>query len=306
MRLRAEFERLPHYQFAPHPLTFEEVRIENTNRCGYHCFFCPREELTRTQGFMPMEDLTLVLDRVGHHEGIVDLHGFGEPLLDKQLPAKIALVAARWPEAQSRIFSTLGVKVKPDYFDELASAGLRYIEVSFYGFDPESYQQAHGIDRFDLARENLTQLCAAQQASGGRLEVAVRSFPRHDAIKQPGASPERIAAFHDWLGELGVTLFHERDLHNYGSGRSYNAPRSDTPCSVVWGYRRRILQVSWDLTVTPCCFDFNGEIKLGNLRHQTLVEILGGPVYTQFIQHHIDDRLEQYPVCMKCDRCFMP
>ena len=87
---------------------YDEVRIENTNHCGYKCFFCPREELSRAKGYMSLSDLDLVLDRVDDHRGQVDLHGFGEPLLDTLLPEKVRKVSSKWPEAKTRIISTLG------------------------------------------------------------------------------------------------------------------------------------------------------------------------------------------------------
>lgn len=292
-----------HGQQRPQNLQFSEVRIENTNRCGYHCFFCPREKLERDQGVMPLEDLALVLDRVGEHQGLVDLHGFGEPLLDKLLPAKIELVTSRWPEAEPRFYSTLGVKVQPDYFQRLAEAGLRHVEVSFYGFDRESYWQAHGSDRYAVARANLIRLCEVQKNSAGALQVVVRAFPKSDLVKQPGATPQLLDEFHLWLQSLGIRVLRERELHNYGKGRNYNAAGAELPCSIVWGYRRRILQVTWDLYVIPCCFDFNADMKLGNLRTQSLAEIFSGPQYTEFIQSHVDNRLWGYPVCGACERC---
>jgi hypothetical protein len=132
----------------------------------------------------------------------------------------------------------------------------------------------------------------------------VRAFPTHDEVKQPGVNAQRIQEFHEWLKELGVTVFRERDLHNYGSGRQYNTPGENVPCSVVWGFRRRVLQITWNLDVIPCCFDFNAEIKLGNLRHQTVAEVFTGPVYIDFIQSHIDNRLDNYRVCQACERCY--
>ena len=296
---------IPAYdETVPHPLLFSEIRIENTNRCGYHCFFCPREALTREQGVMPLEDVQLILDRVGEHEGLVDLHGFGEPMLDKLLLDKVALIASRWPLAEPRFYSTLGVKVAPDFFARLVEAGLRHVEVSFYGFDPVSYNEAHGSDRYHIARENLIRLCEAARGSAGRLEVIVRAFPKHDSIKQPGATVERVDEFHAWLDTLGVEIIRERDLHNYGNGREYNEAGQVVPCSVVWGYRRRVLQITWDLFVIPCCFDFNAEIKFGNLRTQNLAEIFADAPYREFIRAHVEDRLEAYPVCLKCERCF--
>ena len=292
------------YELTPHSLKFSEVRIENTNRCAYRCFFCPREEMTRDKGIMPLEDLAFILDRIGEHEGLVDLHGFGEPLLDRLLPEKIALISSRWPQAEPRFYSTLGVRVEPDYFSRLLDAGLRHVEVSFYGFDTESYAEAHGADRYDLARENLERLCETQHSSAGKLNVVVRAFPKHDTIKQPGATEERLADFQKWLDHLDVKVFRERDMHNYGGGREYNTPGTYTPCSVVWGFRRRVLQITWDLFVIPCCFDFNAEIKLGNLRTQSLEEIFSSLPYTNFIEDHIANRLEAYPVCVKCERCY--
>ncbi len=292
------------YELTPHSLKFSEIRIENTNRCAYRCFFCPREEMTRDKGVMPLEDLAFILDRIGEHEGLVDLHGFGEPLLDRLLPEKIALISSRWPKAEPRFYSTLGVRVEPDYFSRLLDAGLRHVEVSFYGFDTASYADAHGADRYDVARENLERLCEAQHKSPGKLNVVVRAFPKHDTIKQPGATEERLADFQKWLDHLDVKVFRERDMHNYGGGREYNTPGAYTPCSVVWGFRRRVLQITWDLFVIPCCFDFNAEIKLGNLRTQSLAEIFSSLPYTNFIEDHIANRLEAYPVCVKCERCY--
>jgi uncharacterized Fe-S cluster-containing radical SAM superfamily enzyme len=252
---------------------------------------------------MTLEDLGLVLDRVGDHAGPIDLHGFGEPLLDRALIQKLELVRARWPQARPRIFSTLGVKVKPGYLRELVEAGLQSIEVSFYGFDRETYRQVHKADLYDLARANLIALCDAQRELAGRIDVVVRAFPSHPEVKQPGADAERIREFSDWLDTLGVAVLRERDLHNYGDGRTYNAVRSQLPCSVAWGFRRRVLQVTWDLHVIPCCFDSDAEVKLGNLRTQSLAEIFRSDFYQRFIQGHLDDRLEEYPVCLACDRC---
>jgi radical SAM family protein/iron-sulfur cluster protein len=294
------------YKPDPHPLKFSEVRIENTNRCGYRCFFCPREKQTRALGTMPLEDFQLVLDRVGEHQGLVDLHGFGEPLLDQKLGDKLHLLISRWPKAEPRIYSTLGVTVQPGFFYRLIENGLRHIEVSFYGFDAESYHEAHGANRYAQAVENLKELCSANRRLQGRLNVVARAFPIHDVIKQPGQTDERMTKFIAWLDSLGVKTIRERDLHNYANGRSYNQPRKDTPCSVVWGYRRRVLQITWDLHVIPCCFDFNAEMKLGSLRDQTLSEIFLGASYTSFVQAHLEENLDDYPVCKPCDRCHRP
>lgn len=289
-----------------HPLRFEQVRIENTSHCGHHCFFCPREQLTRARGFMSVEDFGLVLERVGTHEGRVDLHGFGEPLLDAELPRKLTLLRRRWPRAVPTLYSTLGVHVPPERLHALVEAGLAHLELSFYGTDARSYALAHGVNRFDVARANLEALLRIRHELGSPLRVVVRAFPSHDQVPQPGTTPEAVQALHEWMRSIGVELVRERALHNYGGGRDYNPPDQKSACSIIWGLRYRILQVTWDLHVLPCCFDFNAEVRLGSLREQTLAEIFDSPMYRRFYQAHARNELGDYPICQACERCKEP
>lgn len=289
-----------------HPLRFEQVRIENTAHCGYRCFFCPREKLTRPLGFMPLEDLLLVLNRVGTHRGRVDLHGFGEPLLDAELPLKVAAVLQRWPDAVPTIYSTLGATVPRSRIHDLVRAGIAHIEVSFYGTESRSYAEAHGVDRFEVARRNLELLTRARAEIGSKLRIVVRDFPSHEEIKQPGTSGDAVRALHEWMLSIGVDAVRQRALHNFGAGRDYNAPGAKKPCSVIWGLRYRILQVTWDLDVIPCCFDFDSSIRLGNLRRQTLEDIFASEAYRRFYRAHALNRLADYPTCASCERCLEP
>jgi len=292
------------WDLGPHPLQFSELRLENTNRCAYRCFFCPRESMTRTQGFMSLEDLALILKRLGPNtfEGRVDLHGFGEPLLDRGLQQKLALLKQTHPQATPRIFSTLGVRVGETCFEDLVKAGLRIIEVSFYGFEAEAYRKVHGVGQHQLAQRNLADLCQVLRRYPDQLQVVVRAFPTHEEVKPPQDDPSQREALYEFLLDHGVALIRERALHNYGDGRVYNRPGRGRPCSVTWGYRRRILQVTWNLDVIPCCFDFNADICFGNLRNQTLAEIFHGDRYRSFIAAHLEDRPEG--PCVSCERCY--
>ncbi len=283
---------------------FSELRIENTNLCGFQCFICPRERMTRDKGIMPVRHLELVMERVGNFSGRVDLHGFGEPLLDPGLTQKIALVSHRRPQAYVRIFSTLGLKMEPDTWHNLLAAGLDHLEISMYGWDPGSYRAIHGKDRFALAMENLDRLCRARTKGNYKTRLVMRKFPVHRQVKPADARKreEDIRSFYKTVEAMGVTIAPDRELHNYGNGRSFN-PGNGRGCSISWGYRRRILQVTWDLRVVPCCFDFDATVTWGNLRDRSLAEIFGGEAYRTFIDAHMNQQLGGYPVCSACDGC---
>ena len=77
--------------FPPFP---PEVNIENTNVCNAECVMCPREKLTRPYGFMDFslfEKIVKEISRRRFTTKSIHFHNFGEPLLDKLLPARIRL-----------------------------------------------------------------------------------------------------------------------------------------------------------------------------------------------------------------------
>lgn len=283
---------------------FDEIRIENTNHCSFKCFFCPREELTRAMGFMTLPDLTRILCILPDFRGLVDLHGFGEPLLDRLLIEKVALIKEKWPLAKTRIYSTLGIKYSDANFDKLFRAGLDRIEVSLYGVDREAYLANHGVDKFDLAKANLLLICNIIKMNRYETSIALRDFPVHDEVKQSPADYDTMLNFRQWVVDIGVSEIKTRALHNFGEGRKYNIAADDGMCSIVWGYRRRVLQVTWNMDVIPCCFDFDASIKFGNLRDSTIEEIFSSAEYSKFIQAHKDNNLDNYSACRNCERCF--
>lgn len=288
-----------------HPLNFIQIRIENTNICAYKCIMCPREKLTREAGIMPLEDLELVLDRVGTGAPEIHLHGYGEPLLDKTLPDKARLVKERCPESRIIFFSTLGIKLDDDFFHRLVESGVHAIRISCYGFTPKTYKAIHGVDRFRLVCENLKHLIEAKNAAHSQLEIYAVTTNASTWKDVPEKEMRVRESFIHWLQSAGVHINDGFAPHNYGGGRGYNKTPSKGLCSIVWGARREILQVTWDMKVIPCCFDFNSSVIFGDLRIQTLKEIFTGEAYVKFIKAHQTNDLSDYPVCLGCERCFL-
>lgn len=280
--------------------TFQEIHIENTNSCAYKCAMCPRDQHTRQIGYMSVEDFSLVLDRVGAFEGVFHLHGYGEPLLDRKLVEKAALLKKRCPDAVSLIFSTLGVRVQEDYFKRLIEAGLTCLVVSFYGFTQETYQTIHGFNGFELAKKNLQLLGDAMRGTSFRALIKIPSLQITSAI--PIAAPPERKEFCDWASSMGFELGEWSYVHNYGDGRTYNKPDTYTVCPVVAGKRSKILNITWNLDVIPCCYDYNASIPFGNLRSESLEEIFSSSKYFQFLLAQQTNQLEAYPVCKNCEK----
>jgi MoaA/NifB/PqqE/SkfB family radical SAM enzyme len=280
---------------------FQEIHVENTNSCGYKCVMCPRESQTRRIGFMSLDDFSLVLDRIGSFRGVFHLHGFGEPLLDRGLIPKIGELKAQSPHSSALIFSTLGVRVSEDYFDKLIDAGLDQLVISLYGFTEEDYKKVHGYNGFELVKRNLQLLSQAMHRS--QKFIATIKIPSQ-AISStlPISEPPEKRVFCRWAKDLGFKMGEWAYVHNYSDGRHYNAPDTERTCPVINGNRKNILNITWDLNVIPCCFDFNATIPFGNLRTQTLQEIFSSPEYLAFIIAHQTGGLAAYLVCQNCEK----
>ncbi len=285
-------------------LDFLEIRIENTNHCGYRCQMCPREKQTRKKGVMSLEDFSHVLDLFENYDRNIHLHGFGEPLLDKTLVEKVAYTRNTHPASSVLFFTTLGVEVKKGIFLSLADAGLSQIVISCYGFSKEAYATVHGVDRFTLMQKNIRVMREELEQSKSPFEIILKG-PSLSMIKTLKIQFQ-LQNFIQWLSEMGIAYTAETVLHNYGEGRDFNTKDNNRVCSIVWGMRKEILQVTWDLKIIPCCFDFNASIVLGNLKKQSLEEIFASPEYLEFIRAHKENSLSQYSPCVGCERDFNP
>ncbi|MCX6990585.1 MAG: SPASM domain-containing protein [Chlamydiae bacterium] len=280
---------------------FQEVHIENTNSCGYKCVMCPRESQTRRIGFMPLEDFSFLLERIGPFQGVFHLHGFGEPLLDRQLIQKVQELKEKSPSSLGMIFSTLGVRIAEDYFEKLLAAGLDLMVISLYGFASGEYKKIHGYDGFELVKRNLQLLSKAmKQHPKFKANLKIPSSAISSIL--PIAEASEKVDFCRWVEKLGFAIGEWDYVHNYSDGRNYNLPDITKICPVISGKRKNILNITWDLNVIPCCYDYNATISFGNLRKQSLEEIFASPEYLAFVIAHQTGSISAYPVCQNCEK----
>ena len=136
---------------------FQEIRIESTNNCGCRCFMCPINQMTRPKGFMSIENLKLILKELSYidYDISFQLHGHGESLLCKDLDERISLIKNTNPHFLPQITTTLAYKLDEDWFESLFKNGLHEIFVSLYGYNNETYKSVHGVDKFELVKQNL-------------------------------------------------------------------------------------------------------------------------------------------------------
>jgi radical SAM protein with 4Fe4S-binding SPASM domain len=69
------------------------------------------------------------------------------------------------------------------------------------------------------------------------------------------------------------------------------------PCRELW----LKLQVLWNGDVTVCCIDYDGKLKIGNIRNESLNELWVGSKVERMRAVHRAREFEKTPICNKCD-----
>ena len=239
---------------------------------------------------MPMKDLSFLMDRFAYidYEVDVHLHGFGESLLCDDLPERVKMITTRKANFTPCIFTTLGYAKDKSWLESLIDNGLGKITVSMYGYDQETYQTTHGINRFELALDNLAFLASLQGKYLFKLRVLLEDFgENYPCHMPPSEHQEKKECFRRRLVSIGVNEKNvvTQPLHKFGEAFPQFTQRPKAfPCSICWGKRRSHIFVSWNLDVYPCAYDYDGTILWGNLRQNSLEEIYRSPARKEFIE----------------------
>jgi MoaA/NifB/PqqE/SkfB family radical SAM enzyme len=131
--------------------------LEVTNRCNLLCETCPRTfEPLEPPADMSWELFTKIVDQVPNIARVV-MHGVGEPMLVKNLPAMIRYLKVRGTYV---LFNTNGTLMQPRRFQELIDTGLDELRVSLDAADRETYAKIRGKDFFTRIVRNVEKFVA--------------------------------------------------------------------------------------------------------------------------------------------------
>ncbi len=270
----------------PFPKT---VRIETTNHCQADCVFCPRSTIGRAKGNMK-QDLfeTVVKQCVQGGVRLVHLHGYGEPLIDKQLPERIRYCKeAGIPKV--KIF-TNGDLLRGDLAQRLLNCGLDEIKISIDGSDGEEFNKLRiGLNHAKVL-ENVKEFRRLRDQAGRSKPVIVaatcQTSNRDQTKTMLDGVVDRIdfTHIHNWGGALGDA----------------EARRVRKPCDRLW--RTMTVLVNGDIAL--CCLDYSGKEVLGNVNDNTMIDIWNNARYNELRQLHRESRQDEIPLCSNCSKCF--
>lgn len=271
-----------------------EIRFEISTVCNYECIMCARDKLRRKKEIMPTDKFRYYLDKIigeSDQYQVLSFPGLGEPLLDPEFKEKAIIARDR---GLKLLLLTNGSKLSVQLFKELADIGFESIRVSFYGFNFTTYNKVHGLSNgnyFQMIKENLTEICSIKKDA--KILMTYNVIPDIN-----DSDVDRWISYWEPLADL-VEVWRP---HNWVYGRSYREVQSQLKrtCGRPW---TTPLQIQVDGTINMCCFDFNGDLTLGDLNNQTLSEVFESEMFKKILKCHKSGDFEgSNLICENCDQ----
>jgi MoaA/NifB/PqqE/SkfB family radical SAM enzyme len=316
----------------------DELYIEVTNRCNSRCETC----VHTFREPEPLRDMTLdefrgLVDQVPLLRRVV-LHGVGEPLLNRRLPAMIAYLKGRSP-APHVLFNSNAILLKTPLQEALLNASLDEYRISIDAAHRELYAGIRGVDAFDQVVANVTGFAERirRAGHGPRLSLWMTAI-RENLAELPGlvrlahrlgvneVYVHRMVYHGGGLAQQDQSIFRAMQATEEAFlaqaealaselGITFGASGATTPRNSLlssdgderpWAQCRRpssLIYVSANGNILPCCLSpFTTRdyegLILGNAFQTSLFDIWNGGLYQEFRAALQSDNPWE-----SCDRC---
>ncbi len=282
------------------------VMIEPTNLCNLQCPLCPSGNgtLNRTKGYMGFDVFKKIIDDIEKTAFIVVLWNQGEPYLNKDFSNMVKYASDR------ELFTLVSTNGNIDYnAEEVVNSGLDSMIVSLDGTTQETYNKYRVNGKLDKVIEGVKKIVAAKKKLNRinpllRWQFLVMKHNEHEIEKIKQLSKELEV---DNLELKSVQIYSKEDIEKYlpinPKYRRYKV--SGNNFELKFGIKNRCRRiwtnavVNWDGEVAICCFDKDGDFKVGNVMDSNLNQLWKNKNIMKIRDQILKDR-KQIPICRNC------
>ena len=323
--------------------------IETTNACNMRCKMCPRTtKMTRTITSLKNEFYDDILSQLTPHTPelwkeweefctrtygiapdsppsenhfflyiiprVIQLHGYGDPLLDKNLSNVVRALDDRGFESY---FSCNPANINIEKTVEMMDAGLTYLKYSFESTDDLKFKDIRGnAANFTEAFEKTREVLRIKEEKNLNTQIIITMIDVGHDEEQQREFRQLVEVFKEsnvyiYLKSEDQQWYRKDDsLKVYLEDRDREVPEQEKEfygtraihwlefCKHPW----MSMTIKSDGEVHMCMEDYNNEVFLGDAKNNSLHDIWNGELYDQFRRAHFD-----LNPCIKCNKeCDMP
>ncbi|MEK6972544.1 MAG: radical SAM/SPASM domain-containing protein [archaeon] len=287
--------------------------IETTNACNMQCKMCPRTTLmTRKIETLDMDLFKRIINQIrpwakdewdrwqdfaekdykiprkGMSENhfflyiipkVIVLHGYGDPLLDKDMTKRVKLMSDRGiPTYFSCNPANIDVKKTIDIF----KAGLNYVKYSIDSVEDETHKKIRGpASNFSESYNKILKILEIKEKEGLKTNIVITMI-NFDRLNQQEEYQKLVEKFKDF--DVYIYLKSLDQLWYEKSKQETMSIHWSELCQFPWSS----MSIKSDGKIAMCSEDFNNEIILGDSKEQTLLDIWNGEKYIQFRKNHFE------------------
>lgn len=272
------------------------VGIETGNICNLKCPLCPTgtQDPSMERGFMSLKFFQKIIDEVGKSASSLNLYSWGEPLLNRELPAMIRYAKSVNPGVKIVTSTNLNIRDEAFLKDFIAS-GIDEVIVSCDGVDQETYSKYRSGGDFALVMHNMQLLLSEAKSTNPGCRVVWNYLVfRHNESKVEEA--KKIAGkigVELRIGKMRTTMKDEvridhseavlRDKDWIPDNPDYSAYDKEKlapkkrikTCRKPW----QEISINWDGKVFPCCAVYGDKYNFGSCREKTVRSVWNGEMF---------------------------
>lgn len=271
-----------------------EISLELTNYCNLECIMCPVPNLKRCRGFMDETVFRKIVKDISNESGFLFLpQGFGELLLHKKWYQLIEF--AYNSGIQPIVVLTNGMLFNETNIRKILNI-VDTIIVTIDGITAKTYESVRvkgslekvnkNIERFlEIRKHKETPHLILRIIRMKETEKEIEPFNSYWSKRIGNGDIIQIFDCIDWAGNI-----------TYKSADEIKSKKGRRPCKMLW----KNLSIYHNGQVSPCCYDAEGELIVGNILHQGLKEIWNDSMLRNLRNLHLTYQFEKIPLCSGC------
>lgn len=287
--------------------------IETTNRCNMRCKMCPRTNLmTRPIQDIDVDTFIKIIGQLYPHSkedwkkwcefckkkygisendvpsenhfflyiisDVIQLHGFGEPALDRNIAFFVKLLTDR---NLKTYFSTNPININMDQTIQLMENGLTYIKYCFDSIDDKESKDIRGkVNDFSHSYEMVKKVADYKKEHGLKTKIVITMI--NLAGKNQQEEYEKLCElFEDY--DVYIYLKSENSQWYRKKFHGTQAIHGSEVCKHPW----MTMTIKSNGEVAMCMDDYNNEIVLGDAKEKSLEDIWNDEKYVAFRREHL-------------------
>ncbi|GAB4169042.1 MAG: radical SAM protein [Thalassobaculales bacterium] len=274
------------------------IEIETVNACNARCPMCTIDDWQRHTPTMKMDLFRKIAeDVIAHADQVkrVSLYRDGEPLLDRKLPDRCAILKEGGVRQVS--ISTNVALLNEERAKAMLEAGLDVIIMSIDSLNKDVFESIRVRLKFEEVLDNALRFARLRD----RIRPQTRIWMR--MIRQDSNHDEWPAYEAFWKQHLQPTdriYFHH--IFNWGGQLQGFKPiagsyEPNLPCVALWS----LLVIFGNGDVPLCNVDYNNKFPTGNVRDHSIAEVWRSAVMAERRRLHLENRKAEISICANCN-----